>query len=126
MSRFVKPQVTRIDLGTRQLAGERTVSEWVEIRTQLTYRQRQELNGAIIDADVSSGEYKAKADLGQYHSAILRAFVTGWQIYEDDGTLVAFSPAALDLLDEETGDFLIKAIDEQDKTRQGGKVARST
>ena len=118
MSRLVGFTSHRMPLGLGD-HGE----EWLEIRDKLSYYEQQALSSACLDVDVQdNGGHSTKADLGKYFPAILRAYVTGWQLFDDDGTLIPFSKDALARLDATTCEEAIAHINamavEQDSEKK--------
>ena len=114
MGRFVPFSTHRFILGNVQLLDGTVAEEWVDIRDGMSYFERQELNSKMLDVDMKKdGDYSIKADFGKYSPAILEAYVTGWQIFDDvDGRQVAvpFSKAALSRLDEDTCERIVDHI----------------
>ena len=85
--------------------------EWLEIRDKLSYYEQQALSSAMMDVDVqATGDYNMKADIGKYFPAILSAYIVGWQLFDDDGTLLPFSKDALARLDTKTCEDAIAHI----------------
>lgn len=122
MSRFVSFSTHRMDLGV----GEHG-PEWLEIRDNLSYYERQRLNSSMFDIQISEdAERSMKADLGKYRPAILEAWIVGWQIFADDGKLVPFSREALARLDEITCQVAVDHIDEWERAADEIKKAKGT
>lgn len=107
MSRLVGFGSHRFDLGT----GEHG-PEWLLIRDKLSYFERQKMHSALLDIEISqAGESTMTADVGKYQIAILRSYVAGWQVFDDNGSTVPFSAEALARLDDETAEAAVKHID---------------
>lgn len=87
--------------------------EWLTLRDRLSYFERQRLNSSMLDVDIrEGGQSSVKADPGRYQTAILTAYVVGWQLFDDEGDTIPFSGEALARLDEETAQMALDHIDQ--------------
>lgn len=117
-SRLVNYASHRFDLGVGDNGPE-----WLLVRDRLSYAERQRLNSAMLDIEVNAtGDNTMKMDVGEYKIAILRAYVVGWQLFDDNGALVAFTREALDRLDDETAEAAVTHIDEREKAHTEKKA----
>lgn len=118
-SRLVNYASHRFDLGVGDNGPE-----WLLVRDRLSYAERQRLNSAMLDIEITqAGESTAKADPAKYQIAILHAYVVGWQLFDDNGGIVPFTREALDRLDDETAEAVVKHIDEREKAHEEKKAA---
>lgn len=121
MSRFVSFSTHRLELGQGKYGPE-----WLEIRDQLSHFEQQALNSAMLDVEYrEGGDYSMKADLGKYQPAILKAYITGWQLFNEDARPVPFSLDVLARLDEETCRAAVEHISEYQRMREEAKKATS-
>ena len=122
MGRLVSFGSHRFDLGVGDNGPE-----WLLVRDRLSYAERQRLNSAMLDIEVNAtGDNTMKMDVGEYKIAILRAYVVGWQVFDDAGNIVPFTREALDRLDDETAEAAVAHIDEREKAHAEKKAETPT
>jgi hypothetical protein len=96
--------------------------EWLVLRDQLSYFEQQRLNSSMLDVDIRDGETNVRADPGRYQPAILTAYISGWQLFDDDGNTIPFSLEALTRLDAETAQTALDHIDERAQLQEQKKA----
>jgi hypothetical protein len=67
---------------------------WVEIKECLTIVEKQRAEKALSSGPVfdASGRGSAQMDMPAFHTEMVVASVTGWNLDEDDGTVWALTP----------------------------------
>lgn len=129
-SRFVTPKSVKYPLFGASL--EDPLCEWVEIKHELTYRDQQRMQGAIMDSLVIKGggddgepdwdeverEMRVKLDVASDGPAKILTHVIDWNLEDGEGNIVDLCRDAVDMLDNDTAEEIIRVIDEHEKQRK--------
>jgi hypothetical protein len=111
---FVKPAITRLDLGEGQ---------WVEIKEQITYGESQRLSGAMLrTVKTAAGDNEVGVDFARYAVLKLQTWLVDWSLRDDADKPVPVSPAAIENLTPEGAEAINDAIDAYVAERNAGKA----
>lgn len=104
-SRFVKPNVVRVDL---------TEGDWLDLKQELTVGEaRGVLFGTLIEQ--ADGSYRR--DLDAAVMARLLAYIVAWSFVDEAGKPVPVSADAINALDVSTLTELIAAVNKHEASR---------
>ena len=112
--RFVTPNVVRLDLSD---------GDWIEVKEQLTYAERQRLSGAMLrTVKTGAGDNEMGVDFARYAVLRLQMYLTDWSFKGEDDKPVALSAAAIENLSEDAAGEINGAIDTYLEEREAGKA----
>ena len=106
MSRFVSFNAHKLEL-----EGGQHGPEWLMIRDRLSYAEQLHIDTQNWDARLEASEVVIRQDSERYRLARLEAYIVDWQLFDDNGALIAFTPEALKRLDIETGLTVLAHLD---------------
>lgn len=87
VSRFVRPQVTRLELSD---------GDWLEVRRELTVGEQRTAMSKIVKTMRADG--RIEPDLQQVGKAEIAAYILDWSFTDENDKRVPYSDAALDNL----------------------------
>lgn len=110
--RFVSATDTvRIDLGD---------GDWVDIKKRLSFgeRRRARANMLRTQFDPNLGQLAAfDVDMDAQTEALMLIAIVGWNLEDEKGELVPINADTISMLDEDTGDTILDAINDQYRRR---------
>jgi len=101
-NRFVKPQTVRLDLSD---------GDWIEVKKELNAGEHRRVFGRLVK-DMRAGE-RAQLDPEQVGLTKVVEYLVAWSL-ENNGKPVEITEGAINSLDAQTFDEIVKAIDEHE------------
>ena len=106
-SRFVKPGVKRLNLSD---------GDWIEVKEKLTTGERESLKAAGVRSVIRHQEderiHEVGIDAGNFDLAKVKCWLTDWSLRDENDKHVRLSSEAIDALDPDTFDEILKALEE--------------
>lgn len=117
-NRFVSPEIKRLDLSE---------GDWVEIKARLSYREEQELAGAMIRATRGDGdEREVSVNVARYAILKLITYLQEWSFRDEQDKPVPLSPSAIENLDPDTAEEIDEAINAHVEALKASKATPAT
>lgn len=104
---------------------------WVRLRLRAPWGVHNVSHSAMLNVTATSGENNGngepnakvitKAEWSAYIQALVRGFITEWNLTDENDKPLPITDASLELLDEDDGAFLSDIVQERSKLRPKGK-----
>jgi len=122
-SRLVKREKEKLPL---ELEGE----EWIEVKTQLTVREKRRFQRAGFDrmrsvGDQEKPEVEIHVDWEDVETSRILEYVTDWSFVDHNEKPLPFNKQTLGDIDEEAFEAIVKALDKFVKETEQEKKSQS-
>lgn len=119
---FVVPGTARLDL-EGDLEGY-----WVEVKSRLTFREREVLNGAVLTSmPVGAGGNQYGVDVAKYNLLRLQTYLVDWNFTDAKGKQLDLRRQNIENLDPDVADAVTEKLDAYlaEQGREGKAIGTS-